>query len=347
MKRQTKKEHAALKKRRRARREEKEAAAEAANAHSKATRPKERLREAWRRGEYRPELPPVGGRLAAIDRRRPRFPLTRRRLEGYAERILSQHGEDGITYELLKRTGMATRRCVELGSGSNGGNAGFMIAGLGYRGLLVDGDSDLAGIAEATFGGDGAAVACEWITRDGINQVIERHGFVGEIDYLGIDLDGVDWWIWDALEVVQPRIVIAEYNAILGPAPAVTVPYREDFSRKARDADDRWLWPKGYFGASLRAFERLARRKGYRLVASAPGCSNAYFVRDDLALGTRTRSVNRLYQPPRKANYILYARQINETGVRAWEEEHGALFVEISEDGRPLELGSVDGQNTS
>ncbi len=306
-------------------------------AKRKSGRSKSLLREAWRSGNYRPEVPDVREALAAIDalwasvpsRRRPRH------LEGYAQQILSQHGEDGITYELLKRVGMETRKCVELGSGSNGGNAGFMIAGLGYRGLLVDGDPDLAGIAQATFGELGTDVTSDWVTREGVDDLLASHGFEGEIDYLGIDLDGIDWWIWEALSIAQPRIVVVEYNAIFGPKVSATIAYHQDFSRKARMPDEEWVWPKGYFGASFTAFERLADRKGYRLVTGAPDSTNAYFIRKDLARGTPTRSVRSLYQPPRKESQQQHAKLIQKAGVIAWAQSVRKPLVEVAKDGTP------------
>jgi propanediol utilization protein len=55
------------------------------------------------------------------------------------------------------------------------------------------------------------------LTRENVNEVVDRHGFVGEIDSLSLDLDGVDYWIWQALTVVNPRVVVIEYLDILGP----------------------------------------------------------------------------------------------------------------------------------
>ena len=53
-------------------------------------------------------------------------------LASFALRVMSQHGEDGLIHEILRRAGMPTRRCVEIGCGANGGNSGLLVA-LGYR----------------------------------------------------------------------------------------------------------------------------------------------------------------------------------------------------------------------
>ena len=86
-------------------------------------------------------------------------------------------------------------------------------------------------------------------------------------------MDSVDYWLLDALDVASPRVLTMEYNALFGPARAVTVP------NGPIPADA----PKAYHGASLAALEKLARRKGYRLVVCEDTGVNAFFLREDLA----------------------------------------------------------------
>jgi hypothetical protein len=52
---------------------------------------------------------------------------------------------------------------------------------------------------------------------------------------------------------------------------SVTVPYKPDFDRFDTHPD--------YFGASLSAFVKLGRKKGYRLVGCNRYAFNAFFVR--------------------------------------------------------------------
>lgn len=310
-----------------ARRMEKEKRA-AAKAEQKRTATKNRMREAWRSSGIYPMLPDVCTWIAERDCWHPAPHSTG--LDAYADKILSQHGEDGITYELLKRIGITTRRCIEICCGHNGGNAGFLVAGLGYQGLWVDGDAELAAIAAARFAGFPVTVKNAWITRETVNELVEDAGFSGELDYLGIDVDGMDWWLWEALVAVRPRLVIVEYNALFGPDVSVTVPYAADFSRKERNEQGSLRWPKGYFGASLRAFERLGKRLGYRLAAVAPMSSNAYFVREGLASGTPTLTVEQAFVAPTRPNHITHATRIADLGgVHAWAERAGVALVDV------------------
>ena len=94
---------------------------------------------------------------------------------------------------------------------------------------------------------------------------------------LSIDIDSTDYWIWEALTVINPRVVVIEYNASFGISLSVTVPYQLNFNRYE-------FHPSGYYhGASLHALNALALRKGYALVGCDTAGVNAFFVRQDLA----------------------------------------------------------------
>jgi hypothetical protein len=93
---------------------------------------------------------------------------------------------------------------------------------------------------------------------------------------LSIDIDGIDWWLWRALDNVRPRVVITEFNHLWGPEASVTVPYDPKFKAVFTEHGS------DYAGASLSAFVKLARTKGYRLVGTNRISTNALFVRTDL-----------------------------------------------------------------
>ena len=113
-------------------------------------------------------------------------------------------------------------------------------------------------------------------TRATVNDLLTTNGFTGEIDLLSLDLDGVDYWIWDAIDVVSPRIVICEYNSVFGSKHCVSVPYSADFVRENVHCSNL------YFGASLGALTMLAERHGYFFVGCNSAGNNAFFVRNDV-----------------------------------------------------------------
>ncbi len=187
-------------------------------------------------------------------------------------RLASQNQEDGLTLALLKEAGTTNRRFVEIGSGLSGGNSSFLAREWGWTGLMVDGNADMAAVGRRF---PGVTAVSSWVTRENINELIAGHGCAGEVDLFSLDLDGSDYWIWEAMTACSPRVVILEYNSMFGAERAVTVPYAASFDR--HDAHGM------YYGASLAAQARLSARKGYRLVAVEPTGVNAFFLRNDLA----------------------------------------------------------------
>ena len=51
-----------------------------------------------------------------------------------------------------------------------------------------------------------------FINKNNINKIFKDNGFEGEIGILSIDIDGNDYWIWEAINSVNPVIVIIEYS---------------------------------------------------------------------------------------------------------------------------------------
>ena len=79
---------------------------------------------------------------------------------------------------------------------------------------------------------------------------------------------------------VPPRVVVVEYQDIIGPNKALTIPYKPDF--KLSDYEVNKLYPD-YVGASLPAFVKLAKQKGYRLVGCNKYGYNAFFIRSGVS----------------------------------------------------------------
>jgi hypothetical protein len=239
------------------------------------------------------------------------------RLTARRFRLASQNQEDGITFALLQESGIVTRTFVEIGSGLSGGNSAVLAREWGWTGLMVDG----AGTTRMEQVGrrfPGVTAVHEWVTRDNINTLIGRHGFAGEVDVFSLDLDGVDYWIWEAMTACSPRVVILEYNSMFGPDRAVTVAYDERFDRGRHHAM--------YYGASLMAWTKLAARKGYRLVAVEPSGINAFFLRNDVALHIPACDPRMAYRVLEKHDVLMAAGE----DVFAYAEREGLALAEIA-----------------
>jgi hypothetical protein len=199
----------------------------------------------------------------------------------------------------------------------------------------VDGSEELIEVASRLYvGHDRAQIKQAWISRETLNELLGVDHFDRDLDYLGIDLDGIDYWLWEAFPT-KPRLVLCEFNPFFGREAAVTVPYAPDFTRKTRDDHGRPVYPRGYWGASIAAFAALARRQGYVLVGSAPRSTNAYFVRADLADGMAEISPADAWRPLMKAKSPdplkteLY-EEINRDDVRAYFRDKGFPLVEVN-----------------
>jgi hypothetical protein len=109
-----------------------------------------------------------------------------------------------------------------------------------------------------------------------LQKLIAQNNVPDEIDFLSIDVDGNDYWLWEILDCINPRVVCIEYNSGIGPDYSWSTPYSADFERFSAH-------PSGFFaGASLKALESLGQRKGYRLVACDSTGTNAFFIRKDI-----------------------------------------------------------------
>jgi hypothetical protein len=203
-------------------------------------------------------------------------------------RGLSQHEEDGIIVALFDRIGADNRRFIEIGAGVNGGNSGFLARECGWTGLMLESAPGRARRLQRRFAPVVHVVAAH-VTRENINELVTAHGLAGDIDLLSIDIDGIDYWVWEHLSVCRPRVVVVEYNPLFGTERAVTVPYDPQFNRREFDVP-----LAAYYGASLPALATLGARKGYRLALLEPRGVNAFFVRDDLARDLPPLTVERL-----------------------------------------------------
>jgi hypothetical protein len=190
----------------------------------------------------------------------------------------SQFGEDGIIQWLIARVPIHSETFIEFGVGDyRESNTRFLLEHDSWRGLILDsGSAHLAYLAGTNLSWRYSIDArSAFVTRDNINDLLTE--MAGDVGLLSIDIDGNDYWVWEALSAVSPRIVVIEYNANFGHDRPVVVPYDEAFDRSR--AHYSWL----YFGASLAALCRLGAAKGYRFVGSNSTGHNAFFVREDVA----------------------------------------------------------------
>lgn len=201
----------------------------------------------------------------------------------------SQNGEDGILHYLFSAIGTVNRYAVEMCAGDGREcNTANLIINHGWHALLCDGDAENVRIANEFYWNHPdtrripPAICHAWLSAETANDIVRRYGFDCEIDLLSIDVDGIDYWLWKALDALNPRVVVTEIQPCWLADAAVTVPYDPAFRVRALSDPEQGLLAH-YCGASLPAMIRLGREKGYRFVGANRFGFNAFFLRNDVA----------------------------------------------------------------
>jgi hypothetical protein len=194
-------------------------------------------------------------------------------------RCFSQNGEDGAIQWLIARVPIEDPFFVEFGVGDyRESNTRFLLQHDNWRGLILDsGRAHLRTVSSGDLSWKYALEArSATITAENVNDVLR--GVPADLGLMSIDIDGNDYWVLAALRL-RPRILIVEYNSVLGRSRPVAVPYDPAFDRATAHRTGI------YSGASIAAFGHWATSNGYGLVGSNAAGNNAFFVRDDVAAG--------------------------------------------------------------
>lgn len=192
--------------------------------------------------------------------------------------IFSQWGEDGIIQYITQNIEIDSKTFVEFGVETfREANCRFLMQKDFWRGLVIDGSAkniDKIRSDEIYWKHDLKAVEA-FISKDNIASIIADANF-DKIGILSVDIDGVDYFVLEALGGLSPSIIIVEYNGIFGSEATVSVPYDESFWRNSAHHSNL------YYGASIAAFDHLLSGRGYKLVGGNSAGNNAFFVREDL-----------------------------------------------------------------
>jgi len=181
-------------------------------------------------------------------------------LNTYSKKKYSQTGEEGILEHIFNQIGTTNKVAVEFGAldGSSLSNTRYFVD-LGWKAIMFDGKTPPA-----------SGVHCEFLTVENINAVFCKYGVPTEFDLLSIDVDGNDYWLWNALRY-RPRVVIIEMNGTIHVGLNRTIPYNPTFACDGTD----------YYGASFGALKKLGESKDYTLIHQCHAL-NMFFVRSDI-----------------------------------------------------------------
>ena len=192
---------------------------------------------------------------------------TLKTLNEYSEKIYSQFGEDGLITEILNRIEFKNldKWCVEFGArdGISDSNAHNLIKNHDYKAVLIEGDKKYFKKLCKNFISDKIIKLNKFIDFYGDNSldnVLKKTQIPKNFDFLSIDIDGCDYFIFKSMELYRPKIVCIEFNHLI--PNEVEFIQEKNFNIKQ--------------GTSALSLINLAKKKDYLLVGST--LSNLFFV---------------------------------------------------------------------
>ena len=131
-------------------------------------------------------------------------------------KIFSQFGEDGIIQFILNTIKISKKTFIEFGvENYEEANTRFLLECNNWNGLIIDNSAENINFIKKQnyFWKYDLKVEKKFINKENINQIFLNNNMQGDIGILSIDIDGNDYWVWKEINVVNPDLVIIEYNA--------------------------------------------------------------------------------------------------------------------------------------
>jgi len=206
-------------------------------------------------------------------------------LNDFENKKYSQFREDGITEKIFDIIGFTDKTYLDFGATETTNNSEVLHKEHGFRGILWNCDD---------ISCDYSTIHKETVTNENVLELCKKYNLPKEFDFLSIDIDGNDWYIWKTIcENYKPRVVVIEYNATFPPPEDKIVVYNPEFD-----------WDLScYQGASIQSMYNLGKKLGYSIVAAESMGYNLFFIRDDIMLKHdcfyNMNDVNALYRTPK------------------------------------------------
>jgi len=237
--------------------------------------------------------------------------LDPKRLETFGFKVYSQNDEDGIIEEIFSRLNISKGTFIEIGVESGLECNTLFLLHKGFRGGWIEGNSNQEMPIKNSFGSllktQKLILRSEYVYKENLNEMIR--GICKELiidpfdlDFLSIDVDGMDIYLFEALNY-SPKVICIEYNAKFPPDCKKIPVY---------DRNLQWTG-KDYMGSSLDAINEVAQKKGYTLVGTNIAGVNAFFIKSNLVLNKFSAvELKKLYNPPRY--YLWWSHFSNQVG---------------------------------
>lgn len=183
-------------------------------------------------------------------------------------KISSQNYEDGIINSLILNIKKKNNSFFEIGVDYYEFNSLQLIKNR-YSGLVVDFDQEKVenlNIIKNKFNLKKIKILKKKISPKNINTIYQKN-FSSEIDFFSIDIDSTDFYVLKSIRFI-PKIICVEFNPYLTEFGSVVVKYKKNNFDNSNY----------YYGASLNAYIKLLKKRGYKLVAIDSNNINAFFI---------------------------------------------------------------------
>ena len=216
------------------------------------------------------------------------------KINDFEYQITSQNNEDGIINHIFDILKIDKLNFMEIGFDYYQNNS-LAVLKRCNKGLFIDGDNKktiiLRNVLKLFYPATKITVQNALVDIDNINQIKEQNfNNKEEIDFLSIDVDGIDYYLLKEINF-KPKLICIEYNFWFGKDLSCAVPYKKNYSLDSLS---------NYVGASLKALTELANSKGYHLIALDSACINAFFIRDDLKHNFEILNLEKSFKYPLK-----------------------------------------------
>lgn len=223
------------------------------------------------------------------------------KINDFEYQITSQNNEDGIINHIFDILKIDKLNFMEIGFDYYQNNS-LAVLKRCNKGLFIDGDNKkaiiLRNVLKLFYPATKITVQNALVDIDNINQIKEQNfNNQEEIDFLSIDVDGIDYYLLKEINF-KPKLICIEYNFWFGKDLSCAVPYKKNYSLDSLS---------NYVGASLKALTELANSKGYHLIALDSACINAFFIRDDLKHNFEILNLEKSFKYPLKFDKELIA----------------------------------------
>ena len=179
-------------------------------------------------------------------------------LLNYRKDVNSQFGEDGIIEKIFELIPASEQNnwCVEFGAwdGKHFSNTYNLIYNKKWHGVLIEGEKERWQMLVENYKGLDRVLAFNRLInfegKDTLDNVLLETDIPENFDFMSIDIDGLDYHIWDSVKKYKPKVVVIEYNPF--------IPGNIGFVQEANF--------KVKHGNSILSITNLAKEKGYELI---------------------------------------------------------------------------------